>query len=114
MKYWLIIINDFIHDLSTGLWASSLLTIFLIEKKLNYIRGSPAALSIQEIKMVFFWLGLSSVVIIAVTGVFRYLSYKTEENNNRYIKNRALIIKHIILGTIFLIGTYIAYKYTFY
>lgn len=109
----MIIINDFAHDLFTGLWISSFLTIFLLEKKLTLTAGTPAAISIQEIKEFFFWLGVCSIVTIAVTGMVRFSYYRSEQNRMGAVKNRALIIKHIVLGIIFVAGTYVAYRYSF-
>ncbi|MDD5724304.1 MAG: hypothetical protein PHY29_11300 [Syntrophales bacterium] len=109
----LIIINDFVHDLATGLWVSTVLTIFLLEKKLSLAPGTPAAISIQETKRFFFWLGAASIVTIAVTGVARFSYYRSEPNRMGTVKNKALIAKHIVLSIILGAGTYLAYCYSF-
>lgn len=109
----MIIINDFAHDLFTGLWVSSILTIFLLEKRLTLTAGTLVALSIQEIKRFFFWLGVCSIVTIAVTGMVRFSYYRSEQNRMGAVKNKALIAKHIVLGIILGAGTYLAYCYSF-
>lgn len=109
----MIVINDFAHDLFTGLWISTVLTIFLLEKKLTLAPGTPAAISIQETKKFFFWLGAASIVTIAVTGVARFSYYKSEPNRMGAVKDKTLIAKHIILGIIFVAGTYLAYRCSF-
>lgn len=113
MRYWPVI-NNFIHDLFTGLWVSSLLTILLLERKWNLRAEAQAASLLQEIKTFFFWLGLGSLAVIAVSGALRLLYHQTEKDKVGVFKNRALVVKHIVFGVCFPLGTYIAYRYTFH
>lgn len=96
----------------TGLWISSLATIVLLSRKVG--PGSEAAVAIQEVKIFFFWLSLASAAIIMISGGLRFSYYKTESGQYGLVKNRILIIKHIILGIIFITGTYAAYQGAFH
>jgi putative copper export protein len=113
MKNWIIIINNFLHDLFTGFWISTILVIYLLEKKIPSVHGIPAE-AFNDIKKVFFILGIFSLLIIIITGVFRTIHYKFGNSATcETAKKKILIIKHILLGLIFLVGTYLSYSYTF-
>ncbi len=110
MKPWLIVINNFVHDLFTGLWCSALLTIYLLERKAP--RASAEAS--KDLMKFFFVFGIVSLLVVVITGIFRSVYYRDGENGTvAAVKKRALIVKHILLGTLFLAGTYLAYSYTF-
>jgi len=110
MKTWLIIINNFVHDLFTGLWISSVLVIYLLGRKAGFEQGTPLATSLQEVMKVFFWLGLFSILVIIITGIFRLLEYKFQNRGaSEPLKKKILILKHILLGAVFVAGTYLAY-----
>ncbi len=113
MKIWLIIINNFIHDLFTGFWISTILIIYLLKKKVPLIHGIPSE-AFRDVMKVFFWLGIFSLIIIFITGIFRALNYKyVNSQTSGVLKKKILIIKHILLGVIFLGGTYLSYCYAF-
>jgi len=115
MKAWLIIINNFVHDLFTGLWISSVLVIYLLGRKAGFEQGTPLATSLQEVMKVFFWLGVFSILVIIITGIFRLREYKLQNSGaSEPVKKRVLILKHILLGGVFLAGTYLAYIHAFY
>jgi putative copper export protein len=115
MKAWLIIINNFVHDLFTGLWISAILVIYLLGKKAGLAQGTPLASSLQEVMKVFFWLGVFSILIIVVTGIIRLREYKFQNRGAAEpLKKKILLLKHILFGAIFLGGTYLAYIRAFY
>jgi putative copper export protein len=113
MKIWLIIINNFLHDLFTGLWISTILVIYLLQEKVPSVHQIPAN-ALKDVMKVFFILGVFSLLIIIVTGIFRSINYNLINSRPPMTtKKKALIIKHILLGLIFIIGTYLSYRYTF-
>ena len=113
MKKYLIIINNFVHDLFTGMWVSALAAIFLLENKKSYLQGT-AAEALRDIMKFFFALGIFSLAVVIITGIFRSVYYKQEENKNiAMVKKRALVFKHILLGSLFILGTWFAYIYAF-
>lgn len=114
MKTWLIIINNFMHDLFTGFWISTILVIYLLEKKVPLVHRVTAE-AFKDMMKVFFMLGIFSLIIVIITGIFRFLTFKSM-NNRDFIntKKNVLIVKHILLGLIFLVGTYLAYGYSFH
>ena len=62
MRPWLILINDFSHDLFTGLWFGSFVTLIVLRGKV----GDPVLLG--ELNHVFTVLCLSSLIAIMLTG----------------------------------------------
>jgi len=113
MRAYLITINNFVHDLSTGLWISTILVIFLLERKTGLAQETLAE-ALKEIMRFFFWLGICSLVVTVVTGVLRFLYYKSVDGSGSGApKKQLLISKHILLGSILLGGTYLAYRFAF-
>lgn len=107
MKPWLILINDFAHDLFTGLWFGSFVTMFILHRKAAQPGLDAGQLAlINDLVGVFFWLTFVSLGCIVMTGVFRFFYYRTWDGAGmKDIKKRLLIIKHAVLGSSFLVGT---------
>ncbi len=111
----LFIINKFIHDLSSGIWIGTILALYLLDKKAGSSEEMLQASELHDVMRVFFWVGIFALVVIFVTGVFWFLNYGSEEYGgvSERDKKKLLIVKHVLLGIIFLGGTYLAYSYTF-
>ena len=107
------IINNFTHDLFTGLWTSTILVIYLLDKRANPAQTLLAA-ELHGVMRVFFWLGIFAIAIILSTGIIRFINYRSENEESERVKKGILIFKHILLGAIFIGGTYLAYRWTFY
>ena len=107
MKPWLILINDFAHDLFTGLWFGSFVTMFILHRKAGEPTLDAGQLALMnELVGVFFWLTFCSLAAIIMTGVFRFFYYRTWDGASmKDIKKRLLIIKHAVLGSSLLVGT---------
>ena len=107
LRPWLILLNDFCHDLFTGLWFGSFITMVVLRNK----AGEPGLDAGQQALMaelvgLFSGLTLAMLGCIIATGVFRFFYYRDWDGvHNRAVKKRLLIIKHAVLGTSFLIGT---------
>lgn len=100
MRPWLILINDFSHDLFTGLWFGSFVTLIVLRGKV----GDPALLG--ELNHVFTIICLSSLIAIMLTGIFRFFYYRNWDSSEMVaIKKRLLKIKHALLGSLMLAGT---------
>lgn len=100
MKPWLILINDFCHDLFTGLWFGSFVTLVVLRGKV----GDAALLG--ELNRVFTVICLASLSAIMLTGIFRFFYYRNWDGAGMAdVKKRLLKIKHALLGTSMLVGT---------
>jgi hypothetical protein len=104
MKLWLILINDFCHDLFTGLWFGSFVTLFVLRGKV----GDPRLLG--ELTSLFTVLCLASLFAIMLTGLCRFFYYRNWDSGwndaeKVVVKKHLLKIKHALLGSSMLIGT---------
>lgn len=110
----LIIINNFVHDMFTGLWVSSVAVIYLLKRKMASGEGPLLSPVLKDVMSFFFWLGIASIVIILMTGSFRILYFRRETApHERETKRKLLIVKHVFFTTVFIGGTYLAYLYAF-
>ncbi len=107
MKY-IYIINDFAHDLFTGLWISSLTAIYLIRLKAEGVSPGEWRL-VSELSGDFLWMQNLALGLIILTGLGRYLHQKKSIADNHVRHHQArrqiLIIKHIVMGILFTLGT---------
>ncbi len=107
MKY-IYIINDFAHDLFTGLWLSSLAAIYLIRLKTGGASGTEWQL-VSELSGDFLWMQNIALGLIMLTGLGRYLHRKKAAAGNHgghhQARRQVLIIKHIVMGILFTLGT---------
>lgn len=100
MKPWLILINDFCHDLFTGLWFGSFMTLVVLRGRV----GDPVLLG--ELTHLFTVICLSSLIAIMLSGMFRFFYYRDWDSTAMAdVKKRLLKIKHALLGGSMLAGT---------
>ena len=99
------IVNNFIHDMSTGTWAACMLVIWLIASRSGGVPPQAAAV-LAEANTAVFWLLLVSLVGLTVTGGIR-LSYWRADTppEQRGDKRRALIVKHVAFLVVYGLGT---------
>jgi hypothetical protein len=100
MKSWLILINDFTHDLLTGLWFGTFVTLIVLRGKV----GDPVLLG--DLNHIFTALCLASLIGITLSGIFRFFYYRNLGRAElAAINKRLLRIKHALLGSLMLGGT---------
>lgn len=107
----LLIINNFTHDLFTGLWTSSVLVIYLLSRKASAL--TLLAAELQKIMRTFFWLGLFSLAVIIISGLVRFKYYRPENDGSEKTRKSLLIAKHLLFSAIFSGGTFLAYQWAF-
>lgn len=103
----LVVLNNFLHDIATGLWLSSFFLGFEINRRWG------GHILITEIQKFLFIIWLISLLIIILTGIVRRKTYTTYlygvEIENR--RKTILIIKHILFGFLSLGGAYFFIKW---
>jgi putative copper export protein len=104
---WLVILNDFFHDLFTGLWFGSFVTLAMLHSRATGGGLTPDQLTLMmELVGFFKWFCLASLGLIVATGIFRFFYYRNWDGiPMKDVKKKLLIIKHAVLGTSFLAGT---------
>lgn len=99
------IVNNFFHDLSSGLWAACLLVIW----RLATLRpGMPpaAAAALATVSLELFYVLLGSLVVIFATGGIRLRYWRSQAAPDEltYVR-RALLVKHAIYFVVYGAGT---------
>jgi membrane protein YdbS with pleckstrin-like domain len=99
------IVNNFVHDMSTGTWAACILVIWVITSRSLGV-SSEAAAVLSEANTVVFWLLVVSLVGLTVTGAIRLLYWRSDTPPEQLkTKRGALIVKHIAFLLVYGLGT---------
>lgn len=111
---WVRLINNWSHDVGTGLWAACLLVIWVLRTKVDAIAassgGASAVSALADVQWTIFWLLVAALVVIAVTGVPRLMYWKQDMNPKTMQAARvALIGKHVAFLVIYGGGTWWAW-----
>lgn len=101
------IINNWLHDVGTGLWAACLLAIAVIHRKMGAAGLATQAVSaLQDVQWLLFWLMVGALVDIALTGALRLAYWRRETTPAEMPSKRpALIGKHVAFLLIYGGGT---------
>ncbi|HEX9113262.1 MAG TPA: hypothetical protein VF888_02860 [Nitrospirota bacterium] len=108
MKKALTIVIGFIHDFAAGCWASTVLAVYWLSRQ-----SVPAELGSMTfgLKRQFFYAGIACVVFVFATGAGRTFTYVggVYGKDAERLRRKMLVIKHIILVTVFGLGTWWQY-----
>ncbi len=112
MKKALTIIIGFVHDFAAGCWAATVLAIYWLSRQ---VYTTEVGSVIFGLKKQFFWAGVVCVIMVFATGAGRTFTYVENFYGPDAEKRRRklLIIKHIILLSVFGLGTWWQYSLTF-
>jgi hypothetical protein len=105
----LTVVNNFIHDVTTGLWLACLFLGIYINRRWG--AGNDLLAEIQRFLLVT---SLASLFIIGLTGIIRRKTYTSYLYGvDLEVKRRALLIaKHILFAFIASGGTYFLYLWS--
>jgi len=112
MKKAFTIIIGFIHDFAAGCWAATVLAIYWLSRQ---VFSAEVGAIIFGLKKQLFWAGVVCVITVFATGAGRTFTYVENVYGPDAEKRRRklLMIKHIILLTVFGLGTWWQYSMTF-
>ena len=109
MKKALTIFIGFIHDWAAGCWAATVLAIYWLQRQ-----SVPVEMSgiIFGLKKQLFYAGLICVTLVFATGAGRTFTYVEDVygQDAEKVRRKMLIIKHVVLLTVF--GSGIFWQYT--
>jgi len=108
-----IVLNGFIHDFTTGYWLSCIIAIYLLD---GFQKQYPAVAAIlNHLERFFFWNSIGAVVVILATGAGRTFTYvdNVYGETTEKVRRNMLILKHVVLLSLFGAGGYWAYLMTF-
>ncbi|MBI4690388.1 MAG: hypothetical protein HY754_09005 [Nitrospirae bacterium] len=107
----LVVLNNFLHDIATGLWLTSFFLGFEINRRWG---GHDLTFNlITGIQKFLFTIWLIALLTIILTGIVRKKTYTTylygvEIETGR---KKVLIVKHILFGFLSLGGVYFFIKW---
>ncbi len=99
------IVNNFFHDLASGLWAACVLVIWLLSAR---TAGMPAeaAAALRDVMHLLFWIVLGSLLVIFVTGGIRLRYWRKQGSAaEEPYRRRALLVKHALYLAVYGLGT---------
>lgn len=101
------LVNNWLHDVGTGLWAASLIAVWVLSRQANALAAQPAAqAAVRQAQLVMFWLMLLALVDIAITGAVRLLYWRAATPADELPSKRpALIGKHVAFFVVYGLGT---------
>ncbi|OGR03734.1 MAG: hypothetical protein A2511_04735 [Deltaproteobacteria bacterium RIFOXYD12_FULL_50_9] len=112
MKAWLYHLNNFAHDLFTGIWCGCFVNLVALRSWSDSgLMTGPA----HDLARLMFGMGAGALAAVLTTGIFRYI-YRFEWQQTEQLalaKKPVLIVKHIILGLLFLVGSLLAVFWVF-
>jgi hypothetical protein len=99
------IINNFIHDMSTGTWAACVLVIWVISSRSTGVPPEAAAV-LADANTLVFWLLVVALAGLTVTGVIRLFYWRADTPPDQLkTKRGALIVKHVAFLVVYGLGT---------
>jgi len=99
------VVNNFIHDMSTGTWAACMLVIWVISAQSGGVPPEAAAVLAQASQTVF-WLLAVSLMGLAVTGGIRLRYWRLDTPPEQLkAKRGALVVKHVAFLVVYGFGT---------
>lgn len=105
---WVRLVNNWLHDVGTGLWAACVLAIWVLQGQKDALleAGPQVASALYETQWLMFGLLVGALVVIAVTGMLRLLYWRRETPAEEMpAKRPALIGKHVAFLVIYGGGT---------
>ncbi|MBI5075980.1 MAG: hypothetical protein HZB62_12540 [Nitrospirae bacterium] len=112
MKKALTIIIGFVHDFAAGCYAATVIGIYWLSSQ---VFSSEVGIIILGLKKQLFWTGIVCVITVFATGAGRTFTYVDNVYGPEAEKKRRrlLMIKHIVLLTVFGLGIWWQYSMTF-
>ena len=99
------IVNNFVHDMSTGTWAACVLVIWVIASRSQGVPPEAAAV-LSDANSLVFWLLVVSLIGLSVTGAIRLFYWRSDTPPEQLkTKRGALIVKHVAFLLIYGLGT---------
>lgn len=109
------IIIGFLHDSAVGCWAATVLAVYWLDRlSFERLELQPA---LGGLKKEFFYIGLVCVAVVLLAGVGRTFTYayigSVYGKDAEKLRRKMLIVKHIILFSVFGAGIYWQYTMVF-
>ncbi len=109
----LTIFIGFLHDFAAGCWVATLLAVYWVDRS-GAQRPELKAL-LDGLERQFFWAGVGCIVVVLGAGMGRTFTYVANVYgpDAEQARRRLLMIKHIVLFTVFGFGAWWQYSLAF-
>lgn len=99
------IVNDFVHDLTTGSWAAGVLVLWMLSARLPGMPAEAAA-ALRDAMDAVWWLTLGSFIVVNATGGLRMRYWRDDTApEDMAAKRKALLVKHAVFLLVYGAGT---------
>ncbi len=115
MKKAFTIFIGFVHDFAAGCWAATVAAVYWVDS-LAVQRPELKEL-LNALEKRFFWAGIGCIVVVLLAGVGRTFTYahigSVYGEQSEHLRRRMLLVKHIVLFSVFVGGTWWQYSLAF-
>lgn len=103
----------FLHDFAAGCWGASVLAVYWVDGLT--VRQPELKALLDGLMLQFFWSGIASVAVVLIAGMGRTFTYVGDVYGPdvEKMRRKMLVIKHIVLFTVFGIGIWWQYRMVF-
>jgi putative copper export protein len=115
MKKMITIFIGFLHDFAAGCWGATVLAIYWLDK---VAAERPELLPVLSgLERQFFWAGIASTAVVLSAGMGRTFTYAYIGDvygaDAETMRRRMLLVKHVVLLSIFGLGIWWQYLVVF-
>lgn len=105
----------FLHDFAAGCWGASVLAIYWLD---NIVSQKPELMAVLGgLERQFFWAGIVSTAVVLTAGMGRTFTYAYIGDvygaDAEKMRRKMLLIKHIVLLSVFGLGIFWQYVMVF-
>ena len=113
MKKAFTIFIGFVHDFAAGIWLATVLAVWWLERSI-----SPDVAGVLEpLQRQFFYIGIACTAMVFIAGMGRTFTYayigSVYGQESEAQRRRMLMVKHVMLLSVFGLGTYWQYTLAF-
>jgi putative copper export protein len=106
----------FFHDFAAGCWAATVLAVYWLDRVAS--QRPELMSSLDGLERQFFWAGVGCTAAVLAAGMGRTFTYayigSVYGEQSEQLRRRMLAIKHILLLTVFGLGTWWQYAMAYY
>ncbi len=111
MKKSLTIFIGFLHDFAAGCWAATVLAVYWVDR-IAFQRPELKPV-LDGLERQFFWAGVGCIAAVLLAGMGRTFTYayigSVYGEESEQLRRRMLMVKHVVLLTVFGLGTWWQY-----
>jgi len=113
LKTYMALINDFSHDLFTGLWICCIGTMYIVRRRAAVLAPDPAvARFAADINATLHMAQNTALILVLATGILRYRHAVRDSSRNTGQRRALLLVKHLVLAFLAVAGTWLGHAWS--